>query len=167
MENDSFLSNFKEKAFCFNKLFAGHCNTLDNDSVLPPFSTPLTNNTLEGITIQVSDIASIIDKLNPKKAHGVDGVSIELIKKCKSVIALPLKIIFEKCLETGIYPSLWKKANIQPVHKKDSRQLASNYRPISLLCICGKIFEKIIFDQMYTFFNPTRINNGQTEPYTL
>ena len=151
------MSNFKEKAFCFNKLFAGHCNTLVNDSVLPPFSAPLTSNTLGGVSVQISDILSIIDKLNPKKAHGVDGVSIELIKKCKNEVALPLKIIFEKCLVTGIYPSLWKKANIQPVHKKDSRQISSNYRPISLLCICGKIFEKIIFDQMYAFFNENKL----------
>ncbi|MCH2389802.1 MAG: hypothetical protein MK234_03870 [Nitrospinales bacterium] len=157
LENGIFLSNFKEKAFCFNKLFAGHCNTLDNDSVLPPSPTPLTNNTLGNVTIRTSDILSIIEKLNPKKAHGVDGVSIELIKKCKNEIALPLKIIFEKCLETGSYPSLWKKANIQPVHKKDSRQIATNYRPISLLCICGKFFEKIIFDQMYTFFNDNNL----------
>ena len=47
-------------------------------------------------------------------------------------------------------------ANVQPVHKKSSRQQIKNYRPISLLPICSKIFEKIIFDQMYRFL----IENG-------
>lgn len=135
----------------FNKLFAGYCKTLENDRILPPPS-PLTNNFLSNVVVNVPDILKIISKLNPKKAHGMDGISIELIKKCQNEIALPLKMIFDKCLATGIYPNIWKRANVQPVHKKDSRQIPSNYRPISLLCICGKIFEKILFDQMYSFF---------------
>ncbi|MCH2390413.1 MAG: reverse transcriptase family protein, partial [Nitrospinales bacterium] len=155
--NGSFIANFKEKAMCFNKLFAGYCKTLVNNSILPPSPNPRTNSTLSGVEIHVSEIISIIGKLNPKKAHGIDGISIELIRKCKNEVAIPLKLIFEKCLETGIYPSLWKKANVQPVHKKDSRQIVGNYRPISLLCISGKIFEKIIFDQMYSFFNANNL----------
>ena len=125
--------------------------------MLPPDQPPLTNNILRQINIRISDIITIIENLNPRKAHGVDGISIELLKKCKDELALPLKIIFEKCLETGLYPSLWKKANVQPTHKKDSRQIASNYRPISLLCISGKIFEKIIFDQLYSFLDTNRL----------
>ena len=50
---------------------------------------------------------------------------------------------------TGIFPDIWKKANVLPVHKKESRQIKKNYRPISLLRICGKIFEKVIFDAIY------------------
>ena len=157
LENGSLVSNFKEKATIFNKLFAGYCKIFVNDSVVPPDQPPLTNNNLRQINIRISDIITIIEKLNPKKAHGVDGISIELLRKCKDELALPLKIIFEKCLETGCYPSLWKKANVQPTHKKDSRQIASNYRPISLLCISGKIFEKIIFDQLYSFLDTNRL----------
>ena len=48
-----------------------------------------------------------------------------------------------------MFPTLWKRANILPIHKKQSRQLIKNYRPISLLPICGKIFEKLIFDNIY------------------
>ena len=58
-------------------------------------------------------------------------------------------MIYEKCLESGIYPALWKRANVIPVHKKGSRQSKQNYRPISLLPIFGKIFEKIIFETIY------------------
>ena len=43
--------------------------------------------------------------------------------------------------------------NVQPIHKKGNRQIKSNYRPISLLPICGKILEKIVFDQVYAFLN--------------
>ena len=157
LDNGSFISNFKDKAARFNKLFAGYCTIFENDSEIPSTPTPLTNNFLGDIDVHIADIGTIIENLNPKKAHGIDGISIELIKKCKNELAKPLKIIFDKCLASGTYPSLWKKANVQPVHKKDSRQIASNYRPISLLCISGKIFEKIIFDQMYRFFNSNHL----------
>ena len=55
-------------------------------------------------------------------------------------------MIDRKCLETGVYPSAWKKSNVVPIHKKESRQLKKNYRPISLLPIFGKLLEKLIFD---------------------
>ena len=72
-----------------------------------------------------------------------------MIKICDSAIVEPLYLIFEKCLETGVYPTSWKRVNIIPVHKKNSRQSKNNYRPISLLPIFGKIFEKLLFDMIY------------------
>ena len=72
---------------------------------------------------------------------------------CAKEVSLPLKFIFKKSIEVGIFPQMWKLANVQPVHKKKSRQLIEHYRPISILPICGKIFEKIIFDSMYTFLS--------------
>ena len=55
-------------------------------------------------------------------------------------------------MESGSFPSEWKKGNVVPIHKKDDKQCLKNYRPISLLPICGKIFEKLIFNEMSNFF---------------
>ena len=71
---------------------------------------------------------------------------------CDETIVAPLKIIFENILLSGIYPEKWKLANITPIHKKGDKQILTNYRPISLLCICGKLFEKIVFNQLYSYF---------------
>ena len=75
-------------------------------------------------------------------------MSIRMLKIRDTATAEPLKLIYEKCLDTGRYPRLWKKAIIVPAHKKNSRQILKNYRSISLLQMCGKIFEKIIFDEI-------------------
>ena len=91
-------------------------------------------------------------KLDTKKANGCDNISAFMIKASGSSIVEPLCLIFEKCLETGIYPSTWKKANIVPIYRKGSRQCKNNYRPISLLPILGKIFEKLMFDDIYSHF---------------
>ena len=45
----------------------------------------------------------------------------------------------------------WKKDNVVPIHKKDDKQNVKNYRPVSLLPICGKIFERLIYNVMYDF----------------
>ena len=91
----------------------------------------------------------IVRSLDPNKAHGWDSLSISMIKICDAEIVIPLCLIYEKCLATGKFPEIWKKANVLPVHKKESRQVKNTYRPISLLPICGQIFEKLIFDCIY------------------
>ena len=68
---------------------------------------------------------------------------------CDDSVILPLKIIFSNIPSTSIYPETWKLANVTPIFKKGDKQLIKNYRPISLP-ICGKIFEKIIFRNLYT-----------------
>ena len=55
-------------------------------------------------------------------------------------------------MESGSFLSEWKKGNVVSIHKKDDKQCLKNYCPISLLPICGKIFEKLIFNEMFKFF---------------
>ena len=73
-----------------------------------------------------------------------------MLKICDSSIVKPVRFIFETCLMTGIFP--WKMSNVCPIHKKKSKNDKSNYRPISLLPILSKIFEKIIFESLYSYF---------------
>ena len=68
---------------------------------------------------------------------------------------MPLKIIFENILLTSLYPEKWKLANVILMLKKGDKQSTTNYRPISLVPICGKTFEKIIFNNLYPYLMPT------------
>ena len=135
---------------------ANQCSINDNGSVSPNFI--LKNNV---VISQVSVrkyrvLIDIINSLNSNKAQGYDGISVSMLKLCAVEVVTPLQIIFSDCINCGIFPDSWKYADVQPIHKKDNRQIKSNYRPISLLPICGKILEKIVFDQVYAFLN---INN--------
>ena len=75
-----------------------------------------------------------------------------IIELCDDKITLPLSIIFVNIINTGIFPTLWKSGNVTPIHKKDSKRVINNYRPISLLPLFAKIFEKILFLKMYNHF---------------
>ena len=120
---------------------------LENDSTLPEFHY-LTVERLSNIPSSNNDILPLIRGLNRNKASGSDEISARMLSLCDDSIILPLKLIFLNILETGVYPDKWNLANVTPIHKKGSKQLASNYKPISLLPICGKLFERIIFKNL-------------------
>ena len=75
-----------------------------------------------------------------------------LHKICDTSICRPLKLIFQSCLESGKFPTEWKKMNVVPVHKKGDKLILRNYRPISLYPIDGKISEILLYDKMFEFF---------------
>ena len=75
------------------------------------------------------------------------------------VISKRLSIIFQNCLKADYFPTAWKKANAVPVHKKGDKQILSNYRPVSVLPICGKRFEKIIFDTIFQHLMANKLLN--------
>ena len=99
-------------------------------------------------------ISSISFSSNDQKwFHGYDMISIRMIKICGESISKPLEIIFRSCIEKGQFPNEWKKANVVPVHKNGDKQVLRNYRPVSLLPICGKIFECLIYNNLFEFFH--------------
>ena len=75
-----------------------------------------------------------------------------MLNLCGYVICEPLQLTFNQALVSGSFPCDWKKANIVPIHKKSDKQTLKNYHPVSLLPICGKIFEGTIFNKMFRFF---------------
>ena len=76
-----------------------------------------------------------------------------MLKICGSSVYRLLQIIYKSCLDRGKLPQEWKKANVVPVHKKNDKELVKNYRPISLVPICGKIFERILNNSLFDFLN--------------
>ena len=109
------------------------------------------------MSVTTEYIINIINTLCSNKFHGYDGISVAMLKLCASEVAIPLQIIFQDCINSGMFPDCWKYANVQPIHKKSNRQIKSNYKPISLLPICGKILENIVFDQVYAFLNKNNL----------
>ena len=118
-----------------------------NNSIIPALSY-LTDSRLGTIEIAENEIKYIIMSLNPYKTH---NKSIQMLQLCAESIHIPLGIIFRNIVKTDIFSDQWKLTNVTPIHKKNNKQLVSNYRPISLLPICSKIFEKIVFNNIYRY----------------
>ncbi|GBN63020.1 hypothetical protein AVEN_240535-1 [Araneus ventricosus] len=89
--------------------------------------------------------------MGKKKSPGLDNINVlmadRIHKKCPAI----LTGIFNKCLELGIFPTQWKKAKLILLNKpgKDP-ELVNSYRPICLLSVLSKIFDKLL-TQRITF----------------
>ena len=104
-----------------------------------------------------NEINKIINSLKPKKSSGHDLISTHFIKSIKDQICIPLSTLFNKSLETGYVPNIFKLAKVTPIYKAKDAQELTNYRPISLLPSMSKILEKIIHKRLYTFLNSQNI----------
>ena len=111
-----------------------------------------TNESLNTTNFFEDDILNVIRKLDPSKAHGHYQISIRMVQICDKAICKPLHLIFSSCIESGIFPTECKMANVVPIYKRDDKQNVENYRPVSLLPTLGKILERLICNQMYSFF---------------
>ena len=150
-DRDILVSDVSEKASIFNSFFAKQCSLIETGSVLPPEQF-LTDLRLENLEFNEDKIKSLINSLNINKAHGWDDVSTRMVRICGKSLVKPLCSIFNLSLQSGIFPSQWKKGNVVPVYKKGDKSIAKNYRPVSLLPVFSKLFEKCIYDVLYNYF---------------
>ena len=145
------MPDFEKKAELFNNHSASQCLLVKKASTLPNLEYK-TDKRLNYFEINENEILSIIKNLNASKTHRWDKISIKMIKLCCKTIAIPLKLIFRSMLEQGEFPDDWKKSNVVPIHKRDSKNLIKNLRPISRLPIFSKIFERLIFNSLLNYF---------------
>ncbi len=115
---------------------------------------------LKHIELNLTEVKSVLKKLNPNKAMGPDTVNPCVLKECANQLAGPLSRIFNMSLQQGIYPALWKDAIITAIFKKGDRKQPSNYRPISILSCLGKVMEKCVFIRLYTYLTDLKANNS-------
>ena len=154
----------EEKCNIFNQYFKKQCETIETSSTLPAF-TKKNNLSLRQIVLSEQSLLKHIRKLNINKAHGHDEISVRMIKIGDKFIVKPLLIIYKNCISKGHYPQKWKMANVIPIHKKNDRNLINNYRPVSLLPICGKLFEKLIFDGLYEYIFSNKFISDKQSGY--
>ena len=95
----------------------------------------------------------MIQLLDVNKANGPDLISNRMLKEAGYSIVPFLYRLFRLSLDTSIFPSQWKKADVIPIFKKGNPSLPNNYRQISLLSVVGKILERIIFKYVYNYLH--------------
>lgn len=141
-------SNKRAKGREVPELFAKYFR----DVYVPPVEGALPDTECPKISyvekINSRTIENVINELDISKSSGPDGIPPLFIKKCMSNLIKPLQLIYNLSLETASFPTRWKTAEISPIFKSGQRDNVENYRPISKLCIFGKLLEKIIYNRV-------------------
>ena len=103
--------------------------------------------------VSTTAIDLIIRKMKNKTSFSYDFMSNKMLKYCREPLLKPLAHLVSLSLRTGYVPPEWKRAKICPVHKKDSVDTPSHYRPISLLPSVSKVIEKVVCNRLYDHMN--------------
>ena len=156
--NGSKVTNDTDIANEFNNFFTNIGPKLASNIQTPTdkyFTDSLTNQIPHEFVfnpVTLEEVSQTINILKPKTSYSSDKMSNKLLKALSRELALPLKLIINQSFSMGILPDDLKIAKVTPLHKEKETYLLNNYRPISILPSVSKVFEKIMYKQIYDHF---------------
>ena len=145
----------------FQTLFNHHFTEIGHDLAR---GIPLVNTQPESFLISTnqtftigscctSEVLKLLENLEVNKATGLDNLPSKFLKLAANILAPSLTFMFNQSISSDIVPTEWKLARVTPIFKKGARQDVNNYRPISIIPAVAKIFERIIYNQLYEYLN--------------
>ena len=179
VEGDNIVKTEKETATILNNFFSNIVKKLEiepyetNDNIFQNISDPVLQAIVRyrdhpSITainekcdasshftfpkVSEEDILKEISNLKVNKATQGTDIPTKIIKENSDIFGEFILSNINSCIDQSTFPSSLKLANIIPVHKKDSKSLKENYRPVSILSNISKIYERCLYDQIETFF---------------
>ena len=114
-------------------------------TLMIPVFPSRTNLKLHNISITPKMVKKAITNLDSSKASGPDCIPVVVLKNCEPALSYILAKLFKKCLKESCFPDCCKVSSVVPVFKNvGERSTAKNYRPVSLLSVVSKVFEKLV-----------------------
>ena len=156
----------------FNSFFCGIAEKLVN--LLPPkdkvnyesvgkfySEKNVTPNKFKFEKMSENEIFKVLDKIDPNKAKGLDDISAKFVKDSAKVICNPICYIVNLSFELNTFPDEFKQAKVIPLYKKGDKNYEGNYRPVSILPVLSKVFERVAHNQIdkYLCNNNVLYNN--------
>ena len=104
----------------------------------------------------------VVKEIDVSKSSGFEGINSRVLRDAFEVISHQLTHIFNTSIEYGIFPNAWSLANLVPIPKSGNLNSITNWRPISLLPLPGKLIEKIVQKHMLEFLESNNLlDNSQ------
>ena len=161
-KNGNMISNSEEISNVFNNYFV---NVADNiEKAIPrtsksPMDYLKTSNPYSMFLSPTTklEVEDVISNLDSTKSIGPNSIPIKLLKVLKPYISQYLEKLVNQSFLEGHFPSKLRSAKVIALFKKGNSELASNYRPISLLPLFSKVFERIMYNKLYTFLTANNI----------
>ena len=134
------LSSASDKAKLFAENFSKNYILDDSSMSLAVFSSR-TNLKLHNVSITLKMVQNIISNLDLSKASGPNCIPVVVLKKCEPELSYILAELFHKCMKESFFLYCWKVSSVV-----GERSTTKNYRPVSLLFVISKVFEKLVIN---------------------
>ena len=118
-------------------------------------------------TIEVQEVRDAFAKVKTAKSFGIDNISSYFLKLALPFIENSLAFMFDTSIETSMFPDSWKIAGVTPIYKNGDRADKSNYRPISVLPVISRLFEKLATNQVYKHMEDNGLFSSGQSAYLL
>lgn len=139
----------------FNNYFIDLTNVENNNC--KNTNQTLINNSIYLTPIDKIEIEKHIMTLNNTNAEGYDKICTKIIKACKKEISEVLAYLINLSIQSGIFPDRLKISIVKPLFKKGDKNLIENYRPVTLIPIFSKLFEKVMHNKLSSFLSKYNI----------
>ena len=150
-DNNQF-SEAKDQVNILADHFASVYTSINEEEISSNIKQDTIDSNIESfcnITLTRQEVYMQLLTANSDKAKGPDNVPPIFFKNCAWELSLPLTKLFNDSLNSGIFPTCLKSANVSPIFKKGDPANAGNYRPISLLSYVSKLFETLVQKYLY------------------
>ena len=161
--NNKIIQNPKDIAEIFNNFFCKIGPNLSakfSDTQKDAFAKYMgekANQSMYLYETNESEVKKIISSFENKKSTGYDGITTKFLKISSNFISKYISEIINLSIKTGQYPNKLKIAKVIPIHKKGDTNNPSNYRPISILSIINKVFEKVLHKRLFKYLDKFNI----------
>lgn len=111
-----------------------------------------------------SEICSALRSLRNGKAPGPDRIEVEVLKASYRTLHAELQQLYNGCMRHGVFPGTWKTGSVRALLKTPDKDetISSSYRPICLLSVLGKCFEKLLVKRLEpVFYHPNLASDRQ------
>ncbi|CAH2098975.1 unnamed protein product [Euphydryas editha] len=161
--NEMFLKDFVAKggkSICnafvkhFESIYTCPRDCQSEDYPTPPPVHEISNIPFSVCRLSEEEVFNHLSNLDPCKGAGPDLLAPLFLKKCARQLARPLTLIYNHSLYSGVFPTRWKVAYVTPVYKSGNSKDITNYRPISILSVIGKVLESIVQKRIYFHIAP-------------
>ncbi|XP_052753933.1 uncharacterized protein LOC128201317 [Galleria mellonella] len=157
--DNKIITNCNDICNIFNDFYINIVKKIHNDKIKPTKLTQINyqKNSMFLSPTTCDEIYKIIISLNNTESVRYDEFPTKLLKTCAHIISPILSYLINLSFIEGTFPDLLKISVIKPIYKKYDKQLVDNYRPISLIPIIAKVFEKAIYTRIVAFLDKFKI----------
>ena len=155
----------KEKAEILNEQFTSVFTQEDTEN-LPNLEPIHITSVFDDFIIKPEEVEKKLKSLRTDKSCGPDEIHPLLLKSLASTMSIPLSIIYNLSIQTGMVPAIWKEGIVTALFKKGNKALPANYRPITLTSIICKIIEKLIIEKLQAHLKANQLEKKQQHGFT-
>ena len=115
--------------------------------------------------VTVDTVRKLLKNLKSSRSTSVDELDSYAVKLSADHIAEPLHHIITLSIMQRKFPTSWKYTKLIPLHKKLSQLERKNYRPVAILSPLSKVLEKIVYKQIYGYFDSNKLFHPNLHGY--